>query len=282
MLNGSPGSAATEPTPQPRWMDIWEAANRYDDFMGRWSRPLAVSFLDWLRIPPGSSWLDVGCGTGALTATILAQARPGRVAAVDPSPGFVAAARQGLGGHPDLRVGDAQALPFDGGEFDAVVSGLALNFVPDPDQAGAELIRVTRGGGAVAAYVWDYASGMEMLRVFWDAAVALDPGAATQDEAVRFPLCDPVRLTALFAGSGLADVEVTGLEIPTVFEGFDDRWEPLTGGQGPAPGYVASLRPPGRERLRRELRRRLPSVEARIRLRARAWAVRGTAPPKPA
>jgi len=162
------------------------------------------------------------------------------------------------------------------GEFDAAVSGIALNFVPDPGLGVREMRRVTRSGGVVAAYVWDYAGGMQVISEFWDAAVALDPTIDYLDEATRFPLCRPERLNALFTESGLDDVHTTALEIPTVFEGFDEYWEPFLGGQGPAPSYVASMSQPDRQHLESRLRNQLPtSNDGVIILTARAWAVRG-------
>jgi hypothetical protein len=155
--------------------------------------------------------------------------------------------------------------------FDAVVSGLALNFVPSPRDAMAELTRVAAPGGTVAAYVWDYADGMAMLRHFWDAALELDPAAP--DEGARFPLCQPATLADLWRAAGLTAVQVRAIVVSMVFADFDAYWRPFLGGQGPAPGYLASLSVSERESLRALLRERLP--ERDIRLTARAWAVRG-------
>jgi SAM-dependent methyltransferase len=166
------------------------------------------------------------------------------------------------------------------GEFDAVVSGLVLNFVPGPAEALAELTRVAAPGGAVAAYVWDYADGMALMRRFWDAAAALDPAAAEVDEGRRFPLCRPEPLRELWTGAGLAGVDVEAIDVPTVFADFDDYWTPFLGGQGPAPGYAMSLPEDRRAALRESLRERLPvAADGSIRLTARAWAVRGQTPP---
>jgi hypothetical protein len=174
---------------------------------------------------------------------------------------------------------DARSLPLPAGRFAAVVSGLALNVVPDPARAVAEFARVAAPGGVVAAYVWDYAGGMAMMRHFWEAAVALDPAAATSAEASHFPLCRPDPLRVLWADAGLAEVTVPAIEVPTVFADFDDYWEPLLGGQGPAPRYVASLTAGHRRSLRASLRDRLPrGPGGSIPLSARARAVRGTTP----
>jgi hypothetical protein len=159
---------------------------------------------------------------------------------------------------------------------DVVVSGLLLNFLPAPTAAVVGMARAARPGGTVAAYVWDYAGGMELLRTFWDAAVELDPSAGALDEGRRFPLCDPARLERLWRDAALTDVESTGLDVATPFQDFDDYWRPFLGGQGPAPSYVASLDDDRREALRERLRARLPAgADGRIALRARAWAVRG-------
>jgi SAM-dependent methyltransferase len=151
-----------------------------------------------------------------------------------------------------------------------------LNFVPDPAAAVAEMARVVRPGGTVALYVWDYAEGMELMRHFWDAAVALDPAARDLDEGVRFPICRPEPLAMLFSGVPLAGVETRAIDVPTVFRDFDDYWTPFLGGQAPAPGYCLSLSAERRDALREQIRARLPCrADGVIPLVARAWAVRG-------
>jgi SAM-dependent methyltransferase len=260
--------------------DLWTSGDAYEAYVGRWSRRVAHAFVPALRVPAGRSWLDVGCGTGALTATVLALADPARVVGVDPSEGFLEAARTRVDDpRASFRAGDAQSLPFPDHGFDAVVSALALNFVADPDRAAAEFARVARPGAVVAAYVWDYAEGMRMMRAFWDAATELDPAVADLDEVRRFPLCRPEPLAALWTGAGLDEVSVRAVEVPTVFRDFDDYWRPFLGGQGPAPGYVASVTAGHREALRERLRERLPiEADGSIPLTARAWSVRGVAP----
>ncbi len=259
-------------------MDTWDGGASYENYMGRWSRQLAQRFVEWLDVPRDARWLDVGCGTGALTETIAAVAAPAMLAGLDLSPEFVDAARDRLRGRADLRVGDARALPFADDDFDAVVSGIALNFVPDPSLVVQEMRRVARSGGAVATYLWDYADGMEMIRTFWDAAIALDPTVAHLDEAVRFPLCRPEPMKALFSAAEIDDIEFVALEISTEFPSFETFWHPFLGGQGPAPSYVSSLDPPGRRRLEDRLREQLStSSDGAIALTARAWAIRGAA-----
>jgi SAM-dependent methyltransferase len=265
--------------------DVWAAGDAYETYVGRWSRSVAERFVPWVAAPAGRRWLDVGCGTGALLTTVLTTADPAAVVGVDPSAGFVADARARVtdaGARvADCRtgccVGDARSLPFADRSFDAVVSGLVLNFVPEPQVAVAELARVTEPGGTVAAYVWDYADGMAMMRYFWDCAVALDPAAAALDEGRRFPLCRPEPLARLWAAAGLTAVTVQPIEVPTRFADFDDYWTPFLGGQGPAPGYVASLTEKNRRAVRELVRARLPrGPGGSIPLTARAWAVQGS------
>jgi SAM-dependent methyltransferase len=255
----------------------WGSGNAYEPYVGRWSRPVAREFLGWLAVPDGGRWLDVGCGTGALSESILALAAPGEVVGIDPSPPFVAFARDRV---KDSRVRfdveDAQALQADTATFDAVVAGLVLNFVPEPGRAVSEMARVARPGGTVAAYVWDYAEGMQMMRHFWDAAGALDPKSKELDEGRRFPLCRPEPLSDLFRRTGLGNVGVRAIEVPTVFRDFDDYWSPFLRGQAPAPNYAMSLSEEQRAALRERVRASLPTdSEGEHHLVARAWAVRG-------
>ena len=260
--------------------DVWAAGDLYEPYVGRWSRLAARAFVDWLAVPSAKDWLDVGCGTGALTQTILDYGSPRSVKGVDPSAGFVGHARRHIGGGPvRFAVGDAQALPVDSATVDAAVSGLVLNFVPQPLRAVTEMVRVVRPGGTVAAYVWDYAGKMELMRHFWDAAVALDPAAYELDEGRRFPICRPGPLTELLAQARLRDIDMRAIDVPTTFRDFDDYWSPFLGGQAPAPGYAMSLSEERRAALRDHIRFRLPVAEGgAIHLVARAWAVRGLVP----
>src|SRR4051794_20157267 len=199
---------------QPARKDVWANGAAYELYIGRWSRRVAQEFLAWLAVPPGARWLDVGCGTGALSQTILAQADPAAVQGVDASAAFVAYAQAHT---PDPRasfaVEDAQALTAADGAFDTAVSGLVLNFIPQPERAAAAMARVTRPGGTVAAYVWDYAGQMQLMRYFWDVAVVLAPvDAGPLAERTRFPLCQPDPLAALWQRAGLQDVEVRAID----------------------------------------------------------------------
>ena len=257
--------------------DKWASGRLYEPYVGRWSRRVADVFLPWTRAPKRAVWLDVGCGTGALMDRILATCSPRMVKGLDPSEGFLAIADETL---DDRRVGfalgDARSIPAPNDSFDVVVSGLVLNFVPEPAKAASEIARVLKRGGVAAAYVWDYAGGMQLMRHFWNAAVALDPDAREKDEGRRFPLCKPEPLRALWTNAGFRGVEVAAIDIETVFRDFDDYWTPFLGGQGPAPGYCMSLGEEARERLRQRLREALPTaIDGSIPLFARAWAVQG-------
>lgn len=256
--------------------DTWERGSPYEQYVGRWSRQVAPLFLSWLNIPDGRRWLDVGCGTGALCAAIVDRCSPSSVTGVEPSEGFLKTAKENLAGRAALHQGSATAIPLGDASIDVVVSGLVLNFVPDQRAALLEMVRVGKGG-TIAAYVWDYAGKMELMRYFWDAAVELDPDAAKMDEGVRFPLCRPETLDQLFASAGLEEIEVKAIEIPTSFANFDDYWQPFLGGQGPAPAYAMSLNETARVRLRDRIRERLPTeANGSISLTARAWAARAS------
>jgi len=259
--------------------DGWGSGEAYEAYMGRWSRALARTFIAWLQPQSSANWLEVGCGTGALTSAICDLCAPASVVACDPAESFIEHARKNLtDARASFVLAGAEALPRRDGGFDAVVSGLVVNFLPDPGAAVASIRERLRRGGTVAAYVWDYAEGMQFLRLFWDEAVASNPGAAALDEVRRFPLCQAAALSSLFRAGGLVQVKTDALEIPTDFADFADYWTPFLHGSGPAPTYVASLDPLSRESLRERLRRRLHAGrDERIQLRARAWAVRGVA-----
>lgn len=257
--------------------DRWAAGASYEGYMGRWSRELAPRFVAWLGVRAGAHWLEVGCGTGALTGAIVRDAAPASVVACDPSESFVDFARRGLdGANVRFVVAGAGALPAREGGWDSVTSSLALNFFPDPAAAVAEMRTLAARGGTVSALVWDYAEGMEFLRRFWDAARAVDTAATALDEGLRFPLCQREPLAALFTGAGLAGVACEGLEIPTAFASFAEYWASFQGGTGPAPAYVAALPVAKRQALAAHLQRTLPAgADGAIRLTARAWAARG-------
>ncbi len=257
--------------------DSWSRASTYEDFMGRWSRRMAPEFVAWLNVAEGVHWLDVGCGTGALTEAISRLAAPASVLGCDPTEAFVRHAREHHGSaRTAFVIGGIGALPERADGFGSVTSSFALNFFPDPGLAMDELVHVTRTGGTVSACVWDYAEQMQPLRYFWDAAARTDRQAAALDEGRRFPLCQPRRLETLFRHAGLQEIRCDALDLFLSFADFDEYWRPFLGGTGPAPSYVASLGTDRREALANEIAAMLPrSSDGTISLRARAWAVRG-------
>lgn len=256
----------------------WESAAAYDRFMGRWSSLAARKFIEWLD-PPGSlHWFELGCGTGALTQSILTYANPDRVIAWEPSRSLLRVAIE--------RIHDERAAfqPYGEDELadiakpiDVFASGLVLNFLSSPKVAVEVAAGQLSPGGVAAGYVWDYSEGMEFLQLFWEAAISLDPTAAELDQRTRYPLCAPDALRSLFESASLTNVEVEGLEIETRFENFNDFWDPFLGGAGAAPTYTASLSIENRRRLEDTLRTKLHSEPGKLLdLRARVWAVRGS------
>jgi SAM-dependent methyltransferase len=259
---------------------MFSEAQSYERFMGRWSRLLAPRFVEFAGVRDGDAVLDVGSGTGSLAAAIARAAPSSRIVGIDPSAPYVGLAQSQYGGNlVRFEVGDAQQMRFETGTFDRTVSLLVVNFIPDAKKAVSEMRRVTKSKGTVAAAVWDYGEGMEMLRVFWDEAVALAPAAAARDER-NMPLCRRGDLAALWRESGLLNVVEEGLTIETRFASFDDYWTPFLEKQGPAGAYVASLSETDRDALKMQLRRRLigDGADKAIVLRARAWAVKGIDP----
>ena len=246
----------------------------YDRYMGGWSRPLAAAFAEATGILPRDRVLDVGCGTGALTAELARRVGAASVAAVDPSEPSVTACAAAVPG-ADVRVGGAETLPFADGTFDASLCQLVVNFMSDAPAGVAEMRRVTRSGGTVAACTWDYRDGMTMLRVFWDAATTVDPGAP--HEGRTMPFCTTDDLERLWLDVGLGDVTTDELVVERAYADFDDFWEPFTLGVGPGGSYCVSLDAGTREALRAECFRLLGSPEGPLPLTARAWFVRGSA-----
>ncbi|NEA37330.1 class I SAM-dependent methyltransferase [Streptomyces sp. SID13031] len=262
-------------------MSEWSQGEIYESYVGRWSRLVAAEFVGWLEQSRGLSWLDVGCGTGALTSAVLASAAPRQVVAVDPSEGFVGFAR-GAVTDERVRFGVLSAAELGGetfretfgGEFDVVVSGLVLNFVPERIEALRSMREI---GTTVAVYVWDYAEGMQLMKYFWDAAADVRPQDRELDEGKTFPFCNPAGLEGLFAQAGFSDIETGAIVVPTVFESFDAYWTPFLGGQGVAPAYLRSLDADAQEQLRALVKSRLPTkADGSIELTARAWSARGT------
>jgi SAM-dependent methyltransferase len=256
-------------------------AEAYERFMGRWSRLVAPRLVDFAALPEAGRMLDVGSGTGSLALAIAERDRRARVVGIDLSKEYVAyaASRNPFPERAGFEVGDAQRLRFPDAGFDAALSLLVFNFIPDPTKALLELRRVTRPGGRLSAAVWDYGAGMRMLRIFWDAVVGTDPAAETLDEK-HMPLCRAGELAALWRKAGLANVREQPVDVSTRFESFADYWDPFLLGQGPAGAYVRRLDNRRLQSLRDEVKRRL-SLSAENQpfvLSARVWSVRGTVP----
>jgi SAM-dependent methyltransferase len=226
---------------------FFSAADAYERFMGRWSRLLAPALVQFADVRDDHLVLDVGSGTGALSTAVAAAAPAARITGIDPSAAYVAFVQaKRPSDRSEFEVGDAQQLRFNDATFDRTLSLLALNFIADAGKALREMTRVTRRGGTVAAAVWDYGDGMEMLRVFWDAVIALRPDDDTKDER-HMPLSGSGELAALWRSQGLRDVVEDALTIETRFNSFDDFWAPFTDGQGPAGAYVVGLPPADRD-----------------------------------
>jgi SAM-dependent methyltransferase len=262
-----------------RQNDSWNSADPYELYVGRWGHLVANEFLAWLNLPLSLRWLEVGCGTGALTAAISEKCRPARLIGIDPSEGFLAKARTRVEGKATFHLANALDIPLQDSEVDVAVSGLVLNFVSNAVLGLAEMRRTVVAGGTIAAYVWDYAEKMELMRYFWDAAVDLNDQARELDEGVRFPLCRPDALENAFQQANLSAIRVAPIDIATRFRDFDDYWVPFLGGQGPPPAYAMSLDEASRNRLRDRIRNRVPiKSDGSIPLVARAWANQGQGP----
>jgi SAM-dependent methyltransferase len=259
-------------------MDRWTSGAHYDQWIGRWSRLLAQEFLKWLDVPAGLRWIDVCCGSGVLSEAIVERSAPTSIVGVDASTQQIAFARQHRAHSSVLfETADAMALPFPDASFDVAVCGLGLNFIPSPDRALEDFCRVTRPGGTIAVYVWDYAHGARFLREFWDAAIAIDGEAVAFDQARRFPMCTQAGLRGLFQEAKLEDLSPHALDVVTRFATFDDYWEPFLTGQGSAPTYLATREQKIQTAIRERLRAVLPTnAKGTIELPARAWALRAT------
>jgi len=256
--------------------DKWNNGDPYEYFMGRWSSLMAPKFLKWLNMPKNKRWLDVGCGTGALSKAIEQNFQPENLACIDPSESYIEKAKHRISMKGDFRVCTAESMPFENESFEIIVSGLALNFFPNIERALAEMKRVLKPNGVIAVYVWDYSDRMDFLRIFWDSANQIDPKSKELDEGLRFPICNSENLINAFKIANLKEVEFTTLDIDTIFKNFDDYWNPFLGGQGPAPGYLASLSNDLQNKLKSKIKGML-KIESNgsIKLIARALAIKG-------
>jgi SAM-dependent methyltransferase len=257
-------------------------AEAYERFMGRWSRLVAPRLVEFTGgLPERGRMLDVGSGTGSLALAISERYGRARVLGIDPSKEYVAYAssRNLFPDRASFEVGDAQQLHFPDASFDAALSLLVFNFIPDPKKALLELCRVTKPQGKLSAAVWDYGAGMRMLRIFWDAVVDLDPGAEKLDEK-HMPLCRPGELSSLWRQGGLENVREQSIDIRMRFGSLSDYWDAFLLGRGPAGSYVRRLDRDKLQALRNEIKRHL-SLSGENKpfvLPGRVWSVRGTVP----
>jgi SAM-dependent methyltransferase len=253
------------------------ASQAYEGYIGRWSRVVAIEFLSWLKMPERAGWFDVACGTGALTAAVLARCDPARIDASDLNAERIAFARRTI---IDVRasftVSEGTIIAAADRTYDAVIGGLAFPAIRDTPAALAEFRRVTKPGATVAGYVWDFDGEMQLLRYFWDVATELEPAAETSDDDERFAICHPERLEAAWRAAGFDDVTVRAIDAQARFVDFNDFWTPFLSGESPAQKHVQSLDERTRELLRARVRGALPIAEdGSITLITRAWAVKG-------
>lgn len=258
--------------------DKFGNAGAYQQYVGRWSRLIAEQFIEWLGVPQGSNWMDLGAGTGVLTEVILQHAQPAGVTAVDLSSEYIRFAQKRI--HDErvqFHIANAASFAHDSPIFDAAVAGLVLNFLPDPAQGVETMRQAVKPGGTVAAYVWDYSEGMEMMRHFWDAAAEVDPASRALDSGPRFTICHPDPLRVLFEAHGLTSVDVIPIGIQQYFTDFDDYWIPFLSAQGSISGYLSGLNQNTLAAIRTQLQHQLPITEqGNLTLTSRAWAVKGS------
>ncbi|MBM3529834.1 MAG: methyltransferase domain-containing protein [Alphaproteobacteria bacterium] len=257
-------------------VEFFNDGDAYERFMGRWSRASGEIFLDWLALPKGLHWLDVGCGTGAFTELLYARCAPSKVEGVDPAEDQLAFARKRPGAaQAEFRQGDAQALPFADGQFDAAAMALVINFVPDPAKAVAEMARVLKPGGTAGAYIWDFHSGGFVQQPLRDAITATgapllpNPGP---EKATR------EALQGTFAAAGFQAVETRGIEIDVSYPDFETYWASQTGLPNPAVQSLRKMAEPDVAKLKAGLRDKLTGPGGRVTYPARANAVKGRKP----
>lgn len=255
-------------------------AEAYELRIGRWSRLVAREFLGWLAPAPKLDWLDVGCGGGALSDAVLADFEPRSLIGIDPLEGVIGDTRTAHDDpRADFRCINAEDMAFDDDSFDIAISGLVINFIEDKAKALSEMKRVVRPGGIVAGYVWDFGGKMELFRIYWDSARALDPEAIKHDHGALYPDCRPEPLKALLQGAGFAEVETSGIEIEMAYRDFDDFWQPLLIGSGGIPEYARSLSAEALAAFEAKVRGAITlDSDGSFTLHGRAWVVRGQVP----
>jgi trans-aconitate methyltransferase len=257
--------------------ESWDDTAGYELYVGRWSRQLSADFIQWLRPKPGSTWLEIGCGTGALTSAILHGAKPAHVVAIDKSAAYLQQAQKELASaNVTFVTGDVESVA-PTKRFDMISSGLVLNFLPHPAQSLRRLMHNLNPGGQLSSFVWDYAGHYQPMRYFWDAAGQIFETAAQYDAGIKFQICNPERLTSLFKSLGLTEIEVTNIERIATFDGFDDYWEPIAAAQGSVTEFMNTLSSGQKADLKETVRKRLPiAANGEIKLVLNALAIKGS------
>jgi SAM-dependent methyltransferase len=253
---------------------MFQKADAYENFMGRYSRPLGPEFAQASRVERGQRVLDVGCGTGALTSVLADLVGADQVAGVDPSEPFVEQCRENVP-RADIRVGPAETLPFDDAEFDRALAQLVFHFVDDPAGAVGEMARVTRPGGVVSACVWDLTGGMTMIHAYWDAVS--EAGVPGRSEVERFG-GKPGQLAGLWRDAGLRDVDDRSITVSSAYRDFDELWATFRAGVGPVGVHAEALEGDALEVVRETFRRKVGSPDGAFELTATAWFAAGAVP----
>ena len=258
----------------------WSNKKLYEEFMGKWSLKIAKKFIDWLKENysiRNKKWLDVGCGTGALTFEIAKSTQPISVLGIDPSMEYLPInPSQYVNDKIKFNVGFGDNLSISLSDYDFVVSALALNFMSDKQASILEMLRILKPNGIIALYVWDYAEKMEFLRYFWNGVVDMDPDASKFDEGQLFPICNIEALTNLFSSCNVNNVITNEIEIKTRFNNFNEYWYPFLGGQGPAGKYLQTIDNDKRNKIRDHIKEIIPiSKDGSINLIAKAFAISG-------
>lgn len=260
----------SEPRP-PRFHD----GDAYEKMCGQWSRLAGELFIDWLAPKPGLSWLDVGCGNGAFTEVLLRRCAPSRVRAVDPSEGLLATARQRLVDDlVEIRQGSAEALPYDDDTFDAATMALVINFVPEPDKAVSEMVRVVKSGGFISTYIWDMMGGGFTMEPIREALKQMGiPSSMPGAEITTMK-----NLREAWERAGITDVATTRIDIRLTYEDFEDFWESNMGTPNSIANIVKKLSSSNLETLKRQLRKTLSNDQSgQISYGAHVNAVKGFA-----
>jgi trans-aconitate methyltransferase len=255
----------------------WDDTKGYELYVGRWSRFISKDFIYWLKPDAGLEWLEVGCGTGALTSAILEKANPKQITAIDKSGSYIKQAMSDIIADNVIFLERGfESLPSNE-TFDIITSGLVLNFLPDIKDSFQQMANKLKPAGQLSAFVWDYAGHYQPMRHFWDAAKEVSPIAQKFDAGVKFSICNEIKLTDLFQSAGLTNIRFTTLERIATFQSFDDYWLPIASAQGSVTEFMSSLNDPQTQKLKELLKQRLPiAINGEIKLIINALAIAGT------